>query len=70
MEELVKAKEGQSFNNISAVIQYSLKNGATLLWMGDLETSFLKKIGYCSALAKAKLTGVPSIASCNESRML
>lgn len=43
-EELRKAERGESFNNISAVIKYSLQNGVTALWMGDLETEFMEAI--------------------------
>jgi len=42
--ELKKAKEGIAFNNISCIIQYSLKNGITAIWMGDLEKDFMEKI--------------------------
>ncbi len=42
--ELEKVKEGYSPNNISAVIKYSLNGGATLLWMGDLETYFMEAV--------------------------
>jgi beta-lactamase superfamily II metal-dependent hydrolase len=37
-------KDGVSPNNISAVIHYSLEKGASVLWMGDLETEFMEKI--------------------------
>ena len=43
-EELTKAKEGNSFNNISIIMKYSLNDGAKILWMGDLETDFMEKI--------------------------
>lgn len=43
-DELDKAKNGESPNNISAIIKYSLNKGATVLWMGDLETAFMEKI--------------------------
>ena len=42
--ELKKAKEGKEFNNISCIIKYSLKNGITAIWMGDLEKDFMEKI--------------------------
>lgn len=41
---LKHAKEGKSPNNISAIVEYSLKDGGTILWMGDLETDFMDKI--------------------------
>lgn len=42
--ELKKAKEGTAFNNISCIIKYSLNNGVTAVWMGDLEKDFMEKI--------------------------
>lgn len=42
--QLAKAKNGESPNNISAIIKYSLQNGVDALWMGDLETDFMEKI--------------------------
>lgn len=41
---LKSAEEGGRPNNISAVIEYDLKDGASFLWMGDLETEFMEKI--------------------------
>ncbi|MGL5642800.1 MAG: hypothetical protein ACRDDM_11045 [Paraclostridium sp.] len=41
---LKDAEEGNSPNNISPIIRYSLENGVTVLWMGDLESDFLEKI--------------------------
>lgn len=43
-EALKNAAEGESPNNISPVIQYSLKGGVTALWMGDLEKDFMESI--------------------------
>ena len=43
-EELEKAKEGENPNNISPIVKYTLSDGATILWMGDLETDFMEKI--------------------------
>lgn len=42
--ELLKVSNGESPNNISTIIQYSLNNGVKVLWMGDLETEFMGKI--------------------------
>lgn len=41
---LADCDAGLSFNNVSAVIRYSLKGGASVLWIGDLETSFMEDI--------------------------
>ncbi len=43
-EALAEAESGGSPNNISPIISYSLQGGATVLWMGDLETDFMEKI--------------------------
>lgn len=43
-KELIKASKGGIPNNISTIIQYSLNDGVKVLWMGDLETDFMKKI--------------------------
>jgi len=43
-DALEKAKNKESPNNISPIIQYSLKDGVKMLWMGDLETEFMKNI--------------------------
>jgi len=41
---LKDANEGKSPNNISSIVKYSLNGGATILWMGDIETGFMEKI--------------------------
>ncbi len=41
---LADAKSGKNPNNISCVVKYSLNEGATLLWMGDLESDFMENI--------------------------
>jgi beta-lactamase superfamily II metal-dependent hydrolase len=43
-EALDEAAEGGSPNNLSPIIKYSLSDGATVLWMGDLEIDFMEKI--------------------------
>jgi len=58
-EELEKAKRGTDFNNISCVIQYSLKNSATVVWMGDLEENFMEKIKDEVILSKAHIVFAP-----------
>lgn len=44
VDALAQAKDGKSPNNISPIIKYSLKDGAKVLWMGDLETDFLEAV--------------------------
>lgn len=41
---LKEAADGKSPNNISPIVKYSLKDSATILWMGDLETEFMENI--------------------------
>src|SRR5699024_5042450 len=43
-QELEKVKDGDTPNNISPIIKYSLENGVKALWMGDLETDFMECI--------------------------
>lgn len=43
-DALKKTKDGESPNNISPIIKYSLSDGASILWFGDLESSFTEKI--------------------------
>ncbi|BEM78763.1 hypothetical protein SME38J_28660 [Serratia marcescens] len=43
--EALKASErGESYNNISAVVRYKLNDGASVMWLGDLETEFMENI--------------------------
>lgn len=43
-EALSACDAGESYNNTSAVIRYSIEGGASLLWLGDLETEFMENI--------------------------
>jgi beta-lactamase superfamily II metal-dependent hydrolase len=43
-QALISAEKGESPNNISIVLKYSLEKGAKVLWMGDLETEFMENI--------------------------
>jgi beta-lactamase superfamily II metal-dependent hydrolase len=43
-EALQSANDGNSPNNISPIVKYSLEGGATILWMGDLESDFTENI--------------------------
>ncbi|WP_276867747.1 hypothetical protein [Enorma massiliensis] len=44
LEQLRKANNGGEVNNISPIIKYSLKDGVTAIWMGDLEKGFMNEI--------------------------
>lgn len=43
-EALRACDAGESYNNTSAVIRYQLSGGASFLWLGDLETTFMEDI--------------------------
>lgn len=43
-DALDHAEQGNSPNNISPIIRYNLANGASVMWMGDLETEFMEAI--------------------------
>lgn len=44
LDALQKAEKGESPNNISPIFRYSLQGGASVIWMGDLETPFMDLI--------------------------
>lgn len=56
---LTGAENGESPNNISPIIKYSLNNSATILWMGDLETEFMKSISEDVKLPKINILFAP-----------
>lgn len=41
---LQEAKDGEAYNNISAIIRYSYSGNTSFQWMGDLETKFMESI--------------------------
>ena len=43
-EALAACDLGESYNNTSAVVRYKLENGASVMWLGDLETDFMESI--------------------------
>jgi beta-lactamase superfamily II metal-dependent hydrolase len=59
IEALESANEGESPNNISPIIKYSLQDGATILWMGDLETDFMENIKENIELPKVNILFAP-----------
>ena len=58
-EELSNVKNGKSPNNISPIIKYSLQDGVTVLWFGDLEEEFMEKIKDVIKLPKADIIFAP-----------
>lgn len=59
LEALKGAKDGKSPNNISAIIKYGVVDGATFLWMGDLETEFMENIAPDLTLPKVHILFAP-----------
>lgn len=57
--ELTNVKNGESPNNISPIIKYSLNDGVTVLWFGDLENSFMEKIKNTIELPEADIIFAP-----------
>ena len=58
-EALEKAKNGESPNNISPIIKYSLENGVNVLWFGDLEKDFMENIKNDLDLEEADIIFAP-----------
>ncbi|MBX8606059.1 hypothetical protein K5D65_02550 [Pseudomonas cichorii] len=44
IEALRKCDAGESPNNVSCVLRYSIKGGASFMWLGDLKTEFMESI--------------------------
>lgn len=59
LDALKKAEEGGSPNNASIILKYSLNNGPTILWMGDLETDFMEKIQSAISMEPADIIFAP-----------
>lgn len=51
-EALAECDAGESYNNVSAVLRYALKDGASVLWIGDLDTDFMENISDSIELEK------------------
>ena len=58
-DALARAAKGESPNNISPIIKYSLNDGITALWMGDLEADFMESIKDKIKLSKADIMFAP-----------
>lgn len=43
-DALEECNLGISYNNVSAVIRYKMVGGASVMWLGDLETDFMENI--------------------------
>ncbi|UCP11535.1 hypothetical protein K5R88_07845 [Pseudomonas sp. MM213] len=44
IEAMRKSEAGHSPNNLSCVLRYAVKDGASFMWLGDLETDFMESI--------------------------
>jgi beta-lactamase superfamily II metal-dependent hydrolase len=58
-EALRQAKAGKSPNNISPIVTYSVGGGATLVWMGDLESIFMNEVKDEVAMKRADILFAP-----------
>jgi beta-lactamase superfamily II metal-dependent hydrolase len=52
---LASCDAGESYNNTSAVVRYSIQDGASFLWLGDLETEFMEDISNSIELPKTTI---------------
>lgn len=54
-DALANCEAGDSYNNTSAVIRYKIDGGATVMWLGDLETQFMEDIEASITLEKTTI---------------
>lgn len=54
-EALAECDAGESYNNVSAVVRYSIQDSARILWLGDLETEFMEDIADSIKLDKTTI---------------
>ena len=59
IKALEDAAKGYSPNNISPIIRYSVENGGSFMWMGDLETNFIESISDELCLPKTNVLFAP-----------
>lgn len=59
IKALKDASKGGSPNNISPIIGYSVKDGGSFMWMGDLETDFMESISNELDLPKTNVLFAP-----------
>lgn len=58
-KELECVANGESPNNISPIIRYSLEDGVKVLWFGDLENDFMESIKENLKIEKADIIFAP-----------
>ncbi len=56
---LEDASEGYCPNNISTILTYSIQNGPSFMWMGDLDTAFMESIENQVALSQVDILFAP-----------
>lgn len=56
---LVEAADGTAFNNMSLVARYSIKDGASFIWIGDQHTEFMEEILDSIELEKTTVVFAP-----------
>jgi beta-lactamase superfamily II metal-dependent hydrolase len=56
---LADAAAGMTPNNISPILRYSVENGPSMIWMGDLETDFMEKIADKVDITKTNILFAP-----------
>lgn len=54
-EALALCNQGANYNNVSAVIRYTVLNGASVMWLGDLDTEFMESIENSIELTKTTI---------------
>ena len=59
LSALAAAKTGESPNNISPIIVYSVQDGVSIMWMGDLEAAFMDEIAATLKLPRAHILFAP-----------
>jgi beta-lactamase superfamily II metal-dependent hydrolase len=54
-EALAECNAGESFNNVSAVLRYAVLDGASVMWIGDLDSDFMDSITDSISLNKTTI---------------
>lgn len=58
-DALEKAHDGESPNNISPAIRYSINDSASFLWMGDMETDMQEEFSSCVDVPETSIVFAP-----------
>lgn len=58
-DTLKSAEEGENPNNISIIMKYTLNDGVTMVWMGDLEKDFMETIKNEISFSKINILFAP-----------